>query len=82
VTSIDITAANAIAEVDDALHAAGIELCFAEMKDGLKDKLKRFGLLTRSATSTSLPLLVRQSAPTSNSIRWNGWTGKIAAEWR
>ena len=27
-----------------ALHAAGIELCFAEMKDPVKDKLKRFGL--------------------------------------
>jgi high affinity sulfate transporter 1 len=47
VTSIDVTAADAIAELDDALRAAGIELCFAEMKDPVKDKLKRFGLLSR-----------------------------------
>jgi MFS superfamily sulfate permease-like transporter len=47
VTSIDVTAADAIAQLDDALHAADIELCFAEMKDPVKDKLKRFGLLTR-----------------------------------
>jgi high affinity sulfate transporter 1 len=47
VTSVDVTAADAVAELDDTLHAAGIELCFAEMKDPVKDKLKRFGLFTR-----------------------------------
>jgi len=47
VTSIDVTAADAIAELDDSLHASGIELCFAEMKDPVKDKLRRFGLLPR-----------------------------------
>ena len=46
VTSIDVTAADAISELDDTLHAAGIELYFAEMKDPVKDKLKRFGLYT------------------------------------
>jgi len=47
VTSVDVTAADAVCELDDALHAAGIELFFAEMKDPVKDKLKRFGLFTR-----------------------------------
>ena len=47
VTSVDVTAADAISELDDTLHAANIELCFAEMKDPVKDKLKRFGLFTR-----------------------------------
>jgi high affinity sulfate transporter 1 len=46
VTSVDVTAADAVCELDDALHAAGIEMCFAEMKDPVKDKLKRFGLFT------------------------------------
>jgi len=46
VTSIDVTAADAISELDNTLHAAGIELYFAEMKDPVKDKLKRFGLYT------------------------------------
>jgi hypothetical protein len=32
--------------------AAGIELCFAEMKDPVKDKLKRFGLYTRLGEKT------------------------------
>ena len=47
VTSVDVTAADAICELHDTLHAAKIELCFAEMKDPVKDKLKRFGLFTR-----------------------------------
>ena len=46
VTSVDVTAADAISELDNTLHAAGIELYFAEMKDPVKDKLKRFGLYT------------------------------------
>ena len=47
VTSVDVTAADMIAELDDKLNALGIELCFAEMKDPVKDKLKRFGLFKR-----------------------------------
>jgi high affinity sulfate transporter 1 len=44
VTSVDVTSADALAELDDKLEAAGIEMCFAELKDPVKDKLKRFGL--------------------------------------
>jgi high affinity sulfate transporter 1 len=47
VTSVDVTAADAVCELDDTLHAADIDLRFAEMKDPVKDKLKRFGLFTR-----------------------------------
>ena len=47
VTSVDVTAADALAELNDSLCAAGVELCFAEMKDPVKDKLRRFGLFER-----------------------------------
>ena len=47
VTSVDVTAADSVAELDKALHAMGIELCFAELKDPVKDKLKRFGLFAQ-----------------------------------
>src|SRR5262249_35831992 len=47
VTSVDVTAADALAELDDRLRGAGIKLCFAELKDPVKDKLKRFGLFER-----------------------------------
>ena len=43
VTSVDVTAADTLAELDVTLHVAGTELCFAELKDPVKDKLKRFG---------------------------------------
>jgi high affinity sulfate transporter 1 len=52
VTSVDVTAADAVCELDDALQAGGIELYFAEMKDPVKDKLKRFGLFTRFGEQT------------------------------
>jgi len=44
VTSIDITSADMLAELDAALEARGVELQFAEMKDPVKDKMKRFEL--------------------------------------
>jgi MFS superfamily sulfate permease-like transporter len=44
ITSVDVTSADALAELDDSLAKEGIELCFAELKDPVKDKLKRFGL--------------------------------------
>jgi high affinity sulfate transporter 1 len=47
VTSVDVTAADALCELDDTLRAADIRLCFAEMKDPVKDKLKRFGIFAR-----------------------------------
>jgi high affinity sulfate transporter 1 len=52
VTSVDVTAADIVAELDDTLRAKGIELCFAEMKDPVKDKLKRFGLFARLGEQT------------------------------
>jgi MFS superfamily sulfate permease-like transporter len=47
VTSVDVTAADMLAELDQRLQDAGIELCFAEMKGPVKDKLRRFGLFAR-----------------------------------
>ena len=47
VTSVDVTAADMICDLDDALRATDVDLVFAEMKDPVKDKLKRFGLYTR-----------------------------------
>jgi high affinity sulfate transporter 1 len=47
VTSVDVTAADTVAELHDSLRRDGVELSFAEMKDPVKDKLKRFGLFAR-----------------------------------
>jgi MFS superfamily sulfate permease-like transporter len=45
VTSVDVTANDALVELKQALDARGIELTFAELKDRVKDKLERFGSL-------------------------------------
>ncbi len=42
VTSIDVTSADMLAELQHKMQTAGIELHFAEMKDPVKDKLRRF----------------------------------------
>jgi high affinity sulfate transporter 1 len=55
VTSVDVTAADAVAELDKALQDAGIELCFAELKGPVKDKLKRFGLFARIGEGSFFP---------------------------
>jgi len=47
VTSIDVTSADMLTELDQSLREAGIELHFAELKDPVKDKLKRFELFDR-----------------------------------
>ena len=45
VTDIDSTAAEMLAELDLELNAAEIHLAFAELKDPVKDKIIRYGLL-------------------------------------
>lgn len=44
VTSVDVTAADALMELHSALTTAGVQLCFAEMKGPVRDKLMRFEL--------------------------------------
>jgi high affinity sulfate transporter 1 len=57
VTSVDVTSADMMAELDETLHAAGIKLCVAEMKDPVKDKLKRFGLFARLGETAFFPTI-------------------------
>src|SRR5262245_15060785 len=57
VTGVDITAADALAELDEELSNAGTELCFAELKDPVKDKLKRFGLFSLIGEKSFFPTI-------------------------
>jgi len=75
VTSVDITSADMLAELDETLHAAGVELCFAEMKDPVKDKLKRFGLFARLGEGTFFPTMgaaVSRYIKT-HTVQWQDW---------
>ncbi len=57
VTSVDVTAADALAELIEELRAACVEVCFAELKDPVKDKLKRFGLLAQLGDAHFFPTI-------------------------
>src|SRR5215813_3401438 len=76
VTSVDVTACDMVAELDEALHAQGIEFCFAELKDPVKDKLKRFELLTQFGESYFFPTLgaaVSSYLKNNNDVDWQDW---------
>jgi high affinity sulfate transporter 1 len=57
VTSIDVTSADMLAELEHSLTESGIELRFAEMKDPVKDKLKRFELFERFGAADFYPTI-------------------------
>jgi MFS superfamily sulfate permease-like transporter len=78
VTSVDVTACDTVAELDEALQAQGIELCFAELKDPVTDKLKRLDYM---------PSLVKPFFPTVgsavssyleiNNVEWEDWEDQV-----
>ena len=75
VTSVDVTAGDTLAELDEALHAQGIELCFAELKDPVKDKLKKFGLLAQLGENCFFPTVgaaVSDYLEVHN-VEWEDW---------
>ena len=57
ITDVDTTAADILAELDHQLHEAGMDLFFAEMKDPVKDLLKRYGLFTRLGEDNFFPTI-------------------------
>jgi high affinity sulfate transporter 1 len=79
VTSVDITSADALDELDQSLQGAGIELCFAELKDPVKDKLKRFGLFAKIGEKFFFPTVgaAVSSYLQSHSVDWVDWEDQI-----
>lgn len=75
VTSVDVTAADVVVELDETLREAGIQLCFAEMKDPVKDKLKRFGLFARFGEATFFPTIgaAVSSYLAAHPVDWQDW---------
>lgn len=81
ITSVDVTSADALDELDKTLREAGIDLCFAEMKDPVKDKLKRFGLFARLGEerffATTGEAVARYLA--SHPVEWVDWEDRERA---
>ena len=79
VTDIDVTAAETLSALDDDLEQAGIELCFAEMKDPVKDQLKRYGLFTKLGAHLFFPTLGRavDSYVETQQVEWSDWEESV-----
>jgi high affinity sulfate transporter 1 len=75
ITSVDVTSADVLNEIDKTLHEVGIDLCFAEMKDPVKDKLKRFGLFSRLGEQRFFATLGEAVSQylESQSVQWVDW---------
>jgi high affinity sulfate transporter 1 len=75
VTSVDVTAADMLEDLDKTLHESGIKLCFGELKDPVKDKLKRFGLFARIGEKFFFPTLgaALRSYLESHDVQWEDW---------
>jgi high affinity sulfate transporter 1 len=75
VTSVDVTAGDTVAELDETLHAQGIEFCFAELKDPVMDKLKRFGLFSQLGEKYFFPTIgaAVSSYLEINDVEWEDW---------
>jgi MFS superfamily sulfate permease-like transporter len=73
VTSIDVTSADILAELEQTLRGLRIELRFAEMKDPVKDKLKRFELLERFGAASFHPTVgaAVDAYLAEHAVQWN-----------
>ena len=79
VTDVDITAADVLAELEEELHRAGIEFCFAVMKGPVKDHLKRYGLFTKLGTENFFPTIGKavDNYVNKHQIIWRDWEDDI-----
>jgi len=79
VTSVDVSAGDTVAELDETLHAQGIELCFAELKDPVKDKLKRFGLFSQLGEQYFFPTIgaAVSSYLETHDVEWEDWQDQV-----
>jgi high affinity sulfate transporter 1 len=75
VTDIDTTAADSLSALDDDLQGAGIQLCFAEMKDPVRDRLKQYGLLDRFGPAHFFPTIGRavDAYLQAHQVEWTDW---------
>jgi high affinity sulfate transporter 1 len=78
VTSIDVTAVDMLTELDEELHQAGIELVFAEMKDPVKDKLKRFRVFKKLGEDLFFPTIgaAVKAYLKMSGVDWVDWEDK------
>jgi high affinity sulfate transporter 1 len=75
VTSVDVTAADTLEDLLKTLTEIRVELKFAELKDPVKDKLKRFGLFVQIGEDAFFPTLggAVGSYLKQHAVEWVDW---------
>jgi MFS superfamily sulfate permease-like transporter len=78
ITDVDISAADMLVELDDELQQANIQLIFAELKDPVKDKLKRFGLISRFQEQHFFATIQEavDAYLNSSGVAWKDWDAR------
>jgi MFS superfamily sulfate permease-like transporter len=80
VTDLDTTAADTLGELDEELAAEGVDLRFAEMKDPVKDRLKRYGLSDRFGDDHVYPTIGEAVTAylDATGVDWIDWEDRAA----
>jgi high affinity sulfate transporter 1 len=80
VTDLDTTAAEVLQHLDEELAAEGVDLRFAEMKDPVKDRLKRYGLFDRFGADHFYPTIGSgvSAYVEATGVEWIDWEDRAA----
>ena len=80
ITDLDTTAADVLKELDGELAAQGIDLRFAEMKDPVKDRLKRYALFERFGDDHFYPTVgaAVDAYVDATGVDWTDWEDRSA----
>jgi high affinity sulfate transporter 1 len=75
ITDVDTTAADALSDLHEVLEREGIALCFAEMKDPVKDRLKHYSLFEKLGPDRFFPTLGRavDEYLDTHPVDWTDW---------
>ena len=80
VTDLDTTAADVLLRLDEELAATGVDLRFAEMKDPVKDLLRRYGLMRRFGDDHFYPTIGTAVSAylDATGVEWTDWEDRPA----
>jgi high affinity sulfate transporter 1 len=75
VTDVDVTSAEMLAELDEKLQDMEMDLVFAEMKDPVKDRLKRYGLFKTLGAESFFPTVGQavDAYVERHQVEWTDW---------
>jgi high affinity sulfate transporter 1 len=73
VTDIDVTGGEALGALNEELEAAGVTLAFAELKDPVRERLRRYGIEQAIGADRFFPTL---------GVAVNAYLGETGVEWQ